>query len=243
MSWGALRDEVALWRAEGRRATFWWRDDDATALSVPLDRLLKLADASGAPVALAVPPAEAEAALGGLGAPLLQHGFAHRNHAPAGERKAEFGPHRPLADMRSEVEAGRDRMAALYGTVFRPIFVPPWNRIAASLRAALPELGFAGCSAFGPRHAPGDANVHCDLMLWRPERRFAGEAAALDRLTAHLAARRQGAADAGEPTGVVSHHLAHDEPAWRFLERLLGEISSCDGAHWLMVEEIFRLPR
>jgi predicted deacetylase len=243
VSWRALRDEIALWRAEGRRATFWWRDDDATARTVALDRLLKLAEASGAPVALAVPPAEAEAALGGLGAPLLQHGFVHRNHAPAGERRAEFGPHRPLAVMRTEIAAGRERMAALYGPAFRPVFVPPWNRIAASARAALPALGFAGCSTLGPRDAPQDANVHCDLMLWRPERRFAGEAAARERLRVHLAARRQGTADADEPTGVVSHHLAHDEPAWLFLERLLGEISSSDGAHWLSVDGIFRLRR
>ena len=243
MSWPALREEIALWRAEGRRATFWWRDDDATARTAALDRLLKLAEASGAPVALAVPPADADGALGGLGAPLLQHGFAHRNHAPAGERRAEFGPDRPLAAMQAEVAAGRARMAELFGAAFRPVFVPPWNRIATPLRAALPGLGFAGCSAFGPRQALDEANVHCDLMLWRPERRFAGEDAVLAQLTTHLAARRRGEADAGEPTGVMSHHLAHDEPAWLFLERLLGEISACDGAHWMRVDEIFRLPR
>ena len=241
MSWRALREEIARWRAEGRRATFWWRDDDATAPTPRLDRLLKLADAAGAPVALAVPPVDAEAALGGLGAPLLQHGYAHRNHAPAGERKAEFGPHRPLAVMRAEVEAGRARMTALFGAAFRPVFVPPWNRIAAPLRAMLLELGLAGCSAFGPRSAPDQVNAHCDLMLWRPERQFAGEEAPLRQLAAHLAARRRGEADGDEPSGVMSHHLAHDEGAWRFLERLLGEVSDCDGAHWLSVDEIFRL--
>jgi hypothetical protein len=243
VSWRALRDEIALGRAEGRRATFWWRDDDATAPSAALDRLLKLARAAGAPLALAAPPAEAEAGLGRLGVPLLQHGFAHRNHAPAGERKAEFGPHRPLAVMRAEVEAGRARMAALFGPAFRPVFVPPWNRIAAPLRAALPQLGFAGCSTFGPRGAPDEANVHCDLMRWRPQRRFAGDEVVLAQLTAHLAARREGAADSAEATGVMSHHLAHDEEAWAFLERLLEEIAACDGAHWLMVDEIFRLSR
>jgi hypothetical protein len=144
--------------------------------------------------------------------------------------------------MRTDIATGRARMAALYGPAVRPVFVPPWNRIAPSARAALPELGFAGCSTFGPRDAPQDANVHCDLMLWRPERRFAGEEAALGALTSHLSARRRGCVDAAEPTGVMSHHLAHDEAAWLFLERLLGEISLCDGAHWLSVDEIFRLP-
>ena len=242
MSWRALREEVGRWRAEGRAATFWWRDDDATEPTAALDRLLGLAQAEGAPVALATPPADAHAALGRLGAPLLQHGYAHRNHAPPGERKAEFGAHRPLALMRAEVETGRARMVELFGAAFRPIFVPPWNRIDPALRAALPGLGFAGCSAFGPRGGPEEANVHCDLMTWRPERRFAGEEAALAQLVAHLAARRSGAADAEEPTGVMSHHLAHDERTWEFLTRLVGEIGACDGAHWLMVDEIFRLP-
>jgi hypothetical protein len=65
----------------------------------------------------------------------------------------------------------------------------------------------------------------------------------LRQLADHLAARRRNAVEADEPTGLMSHHFAHDEPAWLFLERLLGEIASCDGAHWLMVDEIFKLPR
>lgn len=242
MSWGALREELALWRGEGRPATFWWRDDDAVAVSPELERLLRLGERCGAPPALAAPAAAAEAALGSLGVPLLQHGYAHRNHAPPGDRKAEYGPHRPLAAMCAEIERGRRRLAALFGPAFAPVFVPPWNRIDAAVRAALPGLGFVGVSAFGRRLGPDEANVHCDPMIWRPERRFGGEERPLGQLVGHLAARRSaGAFD--EPTGVMSHHLAQDEPAWLFLERLLGEISSCDGAHWLTVNEVFRLPR
>lgn len=243
MTWRALRAELAAWRAEGRSASFWWRDDDAAAVTPALERLLALSRASGAPVALAVPPALARAELGEVGAPLLQHGYAHRNHAPPGERKAEYGAHRPLDVMVDEIADGQRRMRELFGAAFRPIFVPPWNRLAPALRDRLGALGFAGLSAYGPRRSDDEANAHCDLMLWRPERRFAGPEKPVAELVAHLAGRRKALLPQEEPTGVMSHHLAHDEAAWDFLARLLDEISVCDGAHWLTVDEIFRLSR
>jgi len=99
VSWRALRAELAAWRAEGRSATFWWRDDDAVAVTAPLERLLRLGERTKAPPALAAPAARAEASLREPGVPVLQKGFGHCKHAPRGERKAEYGPHRPLAVM------------------------------------------------------------------------------------------------------------------------------------------------
>ena len=61
--WPGLSAELDAWAAAGRTATFWWRDDDATAPTPELGRLLRLAGAHGAPLALAVIPAEAGPAL------------------------------------------------------------------------------------------------------------------------------------------------------------------------------------
>ena len=56
MSWSALDEELARWRDTERAADFWWRDDDATALTPALERLLALSRRSDVPLALAVIP-------------------------------------------------------------------------------------------------------------------------------------------------------------------------------------------
>ncbi|HEX2116752.1 MAG TPA: hypothetical protein VHM01_20290, partial [Alphaproteobacteria bacterium] len=61
--WTALTEELDQWRAAGRAATFWWRDDDATAPSGALDRLLALHQKYATPLAIAVIPARAQPGL------------------------------------------------------------------------------------------------------------------------------------------------------------------------------------
>ena len=78
-----------------------------------------------------------------------------------------------------------------------------------------------------------------DLIAWRAGRGFAGEAEALAAATAHLAAKREGRADAGEATGWLSHHAIHDEAAWSFLERLFETLRAAQGVRWLGAEELF----
>ena len=40
--WAALKSEFDAWAQEGRQATLWWRDDDATAPGPKLDTLLEI---------------------------------------------------------------------------------------------------------------------------------------------------------------------------------------------------------
>src|SRR5216684_8019215 len=61
--WLDLERELDAWRAAGRSATLWWRDDDAVRPTPALDRLLAIA--AGVPLALAVIP-------GPTGAPLAE---------------------------------------------------------------------------------------------------------------------------------------------------------------------------
>ena len=105
--WQVLMEELAIWAEEERIATFWWRDDDASQPSAALERLLGLQSRYRVPLALAVIPKQLDAALAllvraGEGVCVLQHGFAHRNHAGAGEKSMELSLHRP-----QEAGAGR----------------------------------------------------------------------------------------------------------------------------------------
>ncbi|MEO1225431.1 MAG: polysaccharide deacetylase family protein [Pseudomonadota bacterium] len=247
--WTALDAELDRWRGAGQTATFWWRDDDATAPGPALDRLLGLADRYAAPVGLAVIPRDATEALAGRLAAstnvgVLQHGWAHRNHAGPGEKKMELGDHRPASLVGDELRAGFDRLSALFGSRFLPALVPPWNRIGASVGFQLAEIGFTGLSLFGARaHRLRDglvlANTHVDPIAWRQDRGFTGTDAALATLVGHLSDRRDGLVDPGEPTGLLTHHLAHDEATWAFLERCLEALASHSAARLLPPDTVF----
>ena len=249
----ALSLELDRWQAIGLRASFWWRDDDAGSDTPALRHLLGLAHDCALPLALAAIPARADATLAAAveacaQACVVQHGYAHRNHAREGERSAELASGRDLASMERELDAGRARLRLLFGARFVPILVPPWNRMTSGLAPHLAALGFAGVSRFGPREAayaaPGlpQVNTHVDPIAWRRERQFIGVAAMAARVVDHLAARRAGACDADEPTGLLTHHLAFGEDAWRGLRTLLEVIARHPAAQWLAVEAAFALP-
>jgi hypothetical protein len=67
-------------------------------------------------------------------------------------------------------------------------------------------------------------NCHADPIAWREGKRFAGASATLERLRAHLTARREGHADPSEPTGLLTHHRDMDPLCWAFIEELLGRL-------------------
>ena len=240
--WAALAAELNAWAAESLQATLWWRDDDATRPGPLLDRLLALA--RDVPLNLAVIPAKARDSLARLlqehrreggAVAALQHGYAHANHEPASAKKAEYGPHRPIAEMIAELSAGRERMEALFGPLFTPVLTPPWNRIAEELTPLLPTAGLHGLSGYGarkPGEAPHVVNAHVDIVDWRGTRGFVGEEAALALLTGHLTARRTGAADIAEPTGILTHHRDHDVGCWDFLARLIAALRDHPAALW-----------
>jgi hypothetical protein len=248
-AWAALHEELDCWAASGRSATFWWRDDDAVSATPALGRLLAMRKALGEPLALAVIPAGADASLrealaAEQGVDVLQHGWAHANHAPEGERpKAELGPHRPHDAIAAELVQGWLKLAELIGPALLPVLVPPWNRIDAGLLPLLPRLGYAAVSTFKPRPAREAApglivlNTHIDIIDWPGTRAFCGDEAAITAACDHLRAKRTGAADAAEPTGLLTHHLAHDDGCWDFIGRFVSETAGHAGARWVAAGE------
>ena len=245
--WFELEQEFERWDDPSRPASMWWRDDDACRESPLLDRALALSETYGVPLGLAVIPAVVTPAFSlslSLLKPdieVLQHGFAHRNHAGKNKKKSEFGDGRAMEVMIDEISRGTGILRAAASNRFVPMFVPPWNRVARPLIAALPGLGFHSLSTFGARSsaepAPGlrQVNTHVDLIDWRGSRRCRGSGLLLAELVAHLEARRSGTDD--EPTGILSHHLAHDEDCWKFLDTLFSLTSKQGNVCWLSPSE------
>lgn len=250
--WTLLTDELDRWADSGRPATLWWRDDDAARAVPALDRLLATRAETGVPLALAVIPATLEDAAAGridddADTAVLQHGYAHRNHAAPDARKAELGPGRRAADVLDELATGRRRLAAAFRKRVMPVLVPPWNRVAGAVVGRLAGAGFTGLSAYGRREsarpAPGldQVNTHVDIIDWRGSRGFVGDDAALALAIAHLRARRAGEADGDEPTGLLTHHLAHDAAAWTFLARLLPFLTGHPATSLIPAAEAFAI--
>lgn len=242
-AWTALGDEITRWRAAGRKPRFWLRDDDAIEPTDALDRLLDVTHRNNVPLALAVIPQGAGPALAQRLASeshvrALVHGWAHTNHAPAGQKKQELGGHRDPETVLSELRQGLEKLAALFGPAAAPVLVPPWNRIDKALVPHLPGIGLSGLSVFGkPFVAPlAVLNSTVDIMDWHGTRGCRDHAAITGEI---LVALRHGFDNPTEPPiGLLTHHLVHDGAAWEFLERLFDVASRTHGASWLTIDEV-----
>jgi hypothetical protein len=240
-SWRELEATLDAIAGRGEAIRLWWRDDDAGRDHPALERLLELAERRDLPLALAVvplwlePPVQAAIAASRR-ATVLQHGYAHANHAPDGSKPIELGERAPDAIL-AELAAGRETLRDAFGAAFLAVLVPPWNRLDPALLARLGGCGFRGLSTFGrrpeQRPAPGlrQVNTHLDPVDWRGTRLFVGETAALERLCAVL--------DPEEPIGILSHHLVMDEDGWAFLDRLLGVLQRHPATRLCAAVEVF----
>lgn len=242
-------------------AVFWLRDDDAVEPTPALERLLGLGmpttlavipASTGAALGVHLagraipgdaPPTPFGAGDAGGGRPpnaplsatagvsVAVHGWAHTNHAPAGQKSQELGAHRPLTQVLAELADGLSRLRALHGPRLVPLLVPPWNRIAPGVVAGLPDLGFRALSVFGANR-PGplpEVNTQVDLIDWRGTR--GGRPPAL--LEAEIIA-----AMAEGPVGILAHHLVHDAAAWNFLGALVTLTAAHPGARWVPVTSL-----
>ena len=248
--WDALAVECDAWAAAwdmgGRPVELWWRDDDAVADTDALRRLLAEATV---PVVLAVIPAGLEPSLPALleshgAVSVLQHGFDHRNRAPAGAKKSEFPATRPWPEIADDLANGRDRLANAFGGRFVPALTPPWNRIDPGHAGQLGGLGYRGLTTYLPRNSAAVAgvrqvNTHVDVIDWHGTRGFLGLAATLQLLVQHLQAKRLGRADPAEPTGLLTHHLVHDRETWKFLGALLDWCAKRPVIKWRSAADLF----
>jgi hypothetical protein len=236
MNWREFEDDLARRRKAGRPAQFWWRDDDAAALSPALKKVIELSGKCAVPLALAVVPEAAEPELFRVlhdGVTVLQHGTDHRNRAAAGEKKTEYPAGEPVEAALGRISDGLGRLRTFTGKRFLPVLAPPWNRVRRDILKKLPAIGIRGVSAYGARPSaepePGllQVNTHVDIVAWQQGKRFVGEAEALSKAVPYLSS--------DEPLGWLTHHAVHDAAAWDFLERLF----TLKDVRWVSAKEAF----
>ncbi|WP_185985061.1 polysaccharide deacetylase family protein [Aureimonas mangrovi] len=227
--WAALTFALRQRSEAGHPLRVWWRDDDAVRPTPALAKLLDLSRRHELPIVLAVVPAHLDpdlpSALSAASADVTvaQHGFAHRNEAVPPGRAVECGGRRETSAILNDLDDGRQRLAKAFGERFRPIMVPPWNRIEERITERLPSLGYVGLSVFGEEGERRErgftvANAHLDVLRWKGGARFAGEAKLLRETLGWL---ERNPADTAAVFGLLTHHLDHDEATWGFLESFL----------------------
>lgn len=247
--WSGLDREMELWQAAGLSLPLWWRDDDAMSHSAELEHLAALSAQLDLPVHLAVIPQGVTADLPRFTTDHPQlipvvHGWSHQNHAPAGEKKAEFGAHRPLDERLEDAERGLTTLQEAFGSSLRPMFVPPWNRIAPEMLTWLAGAGFSAVSTFTPRKtakpAPGllRVNTHLDPIDWKGGRGLLPVNQLIAQVTRQLRDRRQGDADNGEPYGLLTHHLVQDAASWDFVAALAARLLNGPAEAWIYDERM-----
>lgn len=248
-TWSDLDEELGRWRAAGRKPTLWWRDDDAHAATPSLDRLLELSDTHHVPVHLAVIPDLVRDDLSerledSSHVHLLQHGFAHLNHEPAGPGASEFGENRDMEQQRRDLRAGWQRLVSGRLRNLVPGFVPPWNRVSDATLTELPGLGYRIVSAF-----PGStsamavdglirADAHVDPIRWKHGRQFRGTEATLELFLRHLSGRRNGRINFAQPTGFLTHHLQTDDEIWNFADHFFERLAHHGIARWICLSSL-----
>ncbi|MBL8895310.1 MAG: polysaccharide deacetylase family protein [Rhizobiales bacterium] len=243
--WSLLTRELNFWSNAGIAPRLWLRDDDAIAPSKALDRLLALCDRYEVPVVLAIIPEptgeELARHLGDIDlASVAVHGWRHANHAAADEKKQELGKHRPVVDIVDELSRGLSKLSTLYGEKSLPMLVPPWNRMDPLLMSPLSAAGFRAVSSFADAlvdlETPDLAviNARLDIIDW-PRRRGADSAELAKHVVRELQKSREGGF---YPIGVLTHHLAHDESAWDFLDQLLEMTALGETCKWLPGPEL-----
>jgi hypothetical protein len=242
LGWWRLGLELGRWRRAGQRPVLWWRDDDAREVTPQFRRLLVHVTRADLPLCLAVIPEGLDPELCAVVAPyvriaVLQHGVTHLN--AAGAFPSEFAFTDEPKKVAQRLAEGWSRLDGFARRL--PVYVPPWNTLTPNVMAALAQSGHRRVSAWNGLAQPGRVDAHLDLLRWRGGPRFAGREPILGRLTALLEWRRRRRLW-DEPIGLLTHHLVHDEAAWRFLDELLLFRPLQEDVQWPEPSALFGIP-
>ncbi|MEO1607269.1 MAG: polysaccharide deacetylase family protein [Pseudomonadota bacterium] len=236
VSWAPVRSAMRRHEAALGPLKIWWRDDDAIEATPALERLIRLSE-HHLPVHLAiipglVKPSIVDAADAATVVPVV-HGWRHENHQKTG-KKSEYGFVRPETD--TELRQGVERLSAMFGSRLFPMFVPPWNRVDASVLPLVADAGHTVLSTFGDQHLGNTnslkvVNTHIDPIDWRGSRDLVDPEVLIKAIANSIADRIQNDGS-GEPIGLLTHHLVHSGAIWQFTDALLAELLNCGAVPW-----------
>jgi len=266
--WNDVSRELGRWADLGLRTSFWIRDDDASEMTAALARLRGVAQQHDINIGLAVIPGKIQRSLlDALAASTrmfypMCHGWMHADYGTPGKPE-EFGSRRPFAALRSDATLAYRTFSDHFGKT-DVIFVPPYNRIAAQLVQALPDIGFAAVSAWPGFHERAilrldsrlpwmpavkmrrhvsipRLDVHVDVIDWkRGTARDAVSVAA--QVVGQLRLRRRGYLPVNYPIGILTHHLVHDEPIWALCDDLLSFFKAQDTVDFVAAGSLLKIP-
>lgn len=250
-SYKLLTDELSHWQDAGLQCLFWWRDDDLISTSPKLHRMRQVSEQYVVYVLVAVVPDLMVSTLGcdtsGMHTFVwCQHGFAHVNHEGANLPNSEFPFSRERELVIQDLTKGRKLLLDQFSDRLFPVLVPPWNGFRDDLVKELPALGLTGISQYGSisRQKIGQAlriDTHLDVVDWSSAPKFssAQEGLLLDRLIENLRIRRLDYST-DNLIGILTHHRAMDEEAWKFVDELLLITHQFPCVKWVSPRDLFR---
>jgi len=105
--------EIARCNDDSIPIHFWWRDDDLISNSTQFEKLCLISDQLSIPVLCSIIPKLISKDLkldqkNTNYVSFCQHGWAHINHEPEGKEKSEFGSHRSLLNVKTDIQNGID---------------------------------------------------------------------------------------------------------------------------------------
>jgi len=136
---------------------FFIRNDDVSTFSEPLRKFVNFMLIHKIPIIYGVIPArleketavllrEAKEKNPGL-LDIVQHGYAHDNYAPFGEKKYEFGEGRSYDRQLHDITEGMKIMHRWFGDLVTPGFIPPYHADDPNTIDAIEALGIPLYSA------------------------------------------------------------------------------------------------
>jgi hypothetical protein len=239
----ALSEELEKWTASNQIPRLFLRDDDAVELTPALSRLTGLCEQWNIPLLLAIIPKFANDDLGAfvservLLTPAV-HGYSHANYAGDSEKNTELGAHRPLNEVLSELELGRDKLGEMFGKRLSKILVPPWNRIGDQVALRIAEAGFYGISGFGWKIPVSNVvwvNTHIDIIEWKRGKTAKSFEDVVTELVRHLKTARE---REFSPVGILTHHLKHDEKSWDMIAGLFHLLGARASVEWARADDL-----
>jgi hypothetical protein len=129
----------------------------------------------------------------------------------------EFGPSRPFAQKRTDLELGLQRLKHFMDDGLVPAFTPPWNRCDEETLTAVLELGYRGLSRTAAAQPPAPAGVpEYAVTVDLHTRKEKGAEMSWQRLFKEL---RKSLVHGF--CGIMIHHQRMNDAAFAFLDLLL----------------------